>query len=180
MSGVALAVAALAMAVALLRGPGSPAGPEVALLVVAFAALAAMVAAELREPRLDRRLVLAVGGALLVLAVIVPPMQSNDVWSYATYGRMVSEYQVSPYRHAPADFPGDPVAARSSDFWRDSPVGLRARLHRPFGGRDGDGRHVEAEVEAVLPGPRRGRRAGVARPRRPPAEGRRWRSPSSP
>ena len=121
MSGAALAVAALAMAVALLRGPGSPAGLEVALLVVAFAALGVMVAGELRQRRLDRRLVLAVGGALLVLAVIVPPMQSNDVWSYATYGRMVSEYGVSPYRHAPADFPDDPVAARSSAFWRDSP-----------------------------------------------------------
>ena len=94
MSGVALAVAALAMAVALVRGPGSPAGPEVALLVVAFAALGVMVVGELRERRLDRRVVLVVGGALLVLAVIVPPMQSKDVWSYATYGRMVSEYEV--------------------------------------------------------------------------------------
>ena len=121
MSGVALAVAALAMAAVLLRGPSSSAGPEIVLLVVSFAALAVMVAAELRRRRLGRRAVLAVGGALLVLAVVVPPLQSNDVWSYATYGRMVSEYGVSPYRHAPADFPDDPVAARSSDFWRDSP-----------------------------------------------------------
>ncbi|MEA2704285.1 MAG: alpha,6-mannosyltransferase [Actinomycetota bacterium] len=114
-------VAALAMTAVLLRGPSSSAGPEIALLVVAFAALAVMVAAELRERRLRRGAVLAVGAALLVLAVVVPPMQSNDVWSYATYGRMVSEYGVSPYRHAPADYPDDPVAARSSDFWRDSP-----------------------------------------------------------
>jgi hypothetical protein len=118
---VALAVAALATAAVLLRGPSSSAGPEIVLLILAFAVLGVMVAAELRRPRLGRRAVLVVGGGLLVLAVVVPPLQSNDVWSYAVYGRMVSEYHVSPYRHAPADFPDDPVAAWSSDFWRDSP-----------------------------------------------------------
>jgi alpha-1,6-mannosyltransferase len=120
-SRVALAVAALAMATIMGRGPGSKAGPEIFLLLVAFAAFGVMVAAELRERRLGARLVLVVSGALLVMAVAVPPLQSNDVWSYAIYGRMVSEYHVSPYRHTPAAFPDDPVSARSATYWRDSP-----------------------------------------------------------
>jgi hypothetical protein len=58
-------------------------------------------------------------GALLVLAVSLPPHDSHDVWSYVVYGRMLERYRVSPYTHAPRDFPHDPFF-RLVD-WRNTP-----------------------------------------------------------
>ena len=116
----ALAVAALAMVGVLLRGPRAAVGPNLVLLAAAFAALAVVVAAERRHPSLTRGLVLATSSVLLVLAVAAPPAQSADVWSYAMYGRMVSEYRASPYRHTPAEYQADPIGRRVSQFWLDS------------------------------------------------------------
>ena len=120
MSRAALCVSALGTAVVLLRAPGSARGPTLALLAVAFAALAVVLVAERRRRRLGRSLVVGVTAGLLVLAVVVPPRQSGDLWSYAMYGRMVSEYQASPYRHTPAEFRGDPIGRRVPRFWEDS------------------------------------------------------------
>lgn len=116
----ALGVAALAMAAVLLRGPRGTVGPNLVLLVVAFAALAVVVASERRHRRLSRGFVLGLSGALLVGAVAAPPTQSADVWSYAMYGRMVSEYQANPYRHTPAEYQADPVGRRVPRFWVES------------------------------------------------------------
>ena len=116
----ALAVAALAMVGVLLRGPRGDVGPNLVLLGLAFAALAVLVAAERRRPSLTRGLVLATSSVLLVLAVAAPPAQSADVWSYAMYGRMVSEYRASPYRHTPAEYQADPIGRRVSRFWLGS------------------------------------------------------------
>lgn len=110
-------MAAAAVAGTLLRGPGGSAGPDLVLLTVAFAALAVVLAAERRRPRLDRGLVLGLSGALLVLAVVVPPTESSDVWSYAMYGRTVSHYHASPYRHTPAEYRDDPIGQRVPRFW---------------------------------------------------------------
>ncbi len=120
LSRAAIVVAALAMAGLLLRGPGATNGISLVLLLVAFVALAVMVGAERRRPFLGRRLVLGVSGALLVLAVVVPPTESGDVWSYAMYGRMVSNYHDSPYRHRPAEFRADPIGRRVPAFWLQS------------------------------------------------------------
>ncbi len=120
LSRAALVVAALAMAVLLVRGPGASNGISLVLLLVAFVALAVMVGAERRRRFLGRRLVLGVSGALLVLAVVVPPTQSGDVWSYAMYGRMVSNYHDSPYRHRPAEYRSDPIGRRVPGFWLQS------------------------------------------------------------
>jgi hypothetical protein len=117
LSRVALAVAALAMAAVLVRGPDGGAGADLVLLVVAFVGLAAMVVAERRERHLGRGLVLGVSSALLVLAVVVPPTESGDVWSYAMYGRMVATYHDNPYRHTPAEFRADPIGRRVPAFW---------------------------------------------------------------
>ena len=120
MSRVALGVSALVTATVLLRPADSGRGLTLALLVVAFAALAVMIGVERRRRRLGRGLVVGVTAALLVLAVVVPPRQSGDVWSYAMYGRMVTEYQASPYRHTPLEFRGDPIGRRVPRFWEDS------------------------------------------------------------
>lgn len=114
-----MGVAALAMGAVLLRGPGATTGPNLGLLVIAFVALAAMVAWERASVPggLDRRLVLGLSGALLVLAVVVPPTESADVWSYAMYGRMVAQYSSSPYRHTPSEYQADPIGRRVPTFW---------------------------------------------------------------
>jgi hypothetical protein len=91
------------------------------LLLVAFVSLGLLVVAERRARHLTRTPVLIVSGALLVMAVVVPPTESTDVWSYSMYGRMVATYQDSPYRHTAADYPDDPVAERVATFWKKTP-----------------------------------------------------------
>ena len=55
---------------------------------------------------------------MLVSAVVIPPRGSNDVWSYAAYGRMVSVHDASPYNHVPADFRGHALYREVSPVWR--------------------------------------------------------------
>jgi hypothetical protein len=117
--GLALTVAG--SATALLRGPHGSLAPNIALLSVAFAGFATVVWAG-REPGvLNRRVIIGLSGALLTLAVVIPPTQSADVWSYTMYGRMVSEYHENPFTHTPADHPLDPLAHRVSGTWFDTP-----------------------------------------------------------
>lgn len=56
-----------------------------------------------------------------VVAVVVPPRGSNDLWSYVMYGRTVVTHHTSPYTHVPADFPADPFLSRVSQGWRHTP-----------------------------------------------------------
>ncbi len=120
LSAGALGATAAALAVVLLRGPGASTGINLVLLCVAFVALAVVVGAERRQRHLGRRLVLGVSGALLVLAVVVPPTESGDVWSYAMYGRMVANYHDNPYRHTPVEYRSDPIGRRVPAFWLHS------------------------------------------------------------
>jgi len=120
LSRAALVVAAVAMAAVLVGGTDAGTGTSIVALVVAFVALAVVVGAERRRRVLGRGLVLGVSGALLVLAVVVPPTESGDVWSYAMYGRMVATYHDSPYRHTPAEFRTDPIGRRVPAFWLQS------------------------------------------------------------
>jgi glycosyl transferase family 87 len=113
-------VAAAAIVGVLLRDAFAPPGPSLLLLLVAFCALAVLVAAEVRRPRLDRRAVLALGAVVLVAAVAAPPRQSRDLWVYAMYGRMVAHHHVSPYRHVAAEFPHDPWTAKVPHGWRQT------------------------------------------------------------
>lgn len=57
----------------------------------------------------------------LMACVALPPASSKDVESYALYGRMTSEYGVSPWSHTPRDFAADPFFPRISPYWSDSP-----------------------------------------------------------
>ncbi|MCA1839833.1 MAG: glycosyltransferase 87 family protein [Actinomycetota bacterium] len=89
---------------------------SVAFMVVAASALAAIALIPALSRHLTERKVLVTSGFLLVLAVIVPPIASHDLWSYATYGRMLAHYHVSPYTHTPSQFPADPLSHLT--FWR--------------------------------------------------------------
>jgi hypothetical protein len=120
-SSAALGVAALASVGALIRSPVDWPGVSLACLVVAFAALAVLVASERARPTLRRAPVLVLTGLLLCIAVVVPPRRSTDVWAYAMYGRLVAHHHVSPYTHSAADVPDDPVARRVAPVWKSSP-----------------------------------------------------------
>jgi len=90
-------------------------------LVVVLGCHLRLVLLERRFPSLSqRRLLLAVAG-LVVLAVVLPPYGSKDVWSYAMYGRIVGHYRASPYAHSPAAFRGDPLYLRVNNLWRHTP-----------------------------------------------------------
>lgn len=71
--------------------------------------------------RVSVRRVIVVGLGLHLLAYLLPLFLSRDVYSYAFYGRMVSEYGVNPYLHIPAEFLQDPFYQVVSQFWIDSP-----------------------------------------------------------
>jgi hypothetical protein len=118
----------------LLAGPSSLLGldtlaRDVAGLVgtiVLVAAAAAFVFA-LREAwkgRVSLRLVLLVGVALHVLALVTPLFLSRDVYSYAIYGRMVSVHGLNPYTSIPAEAWRDPFNTQDlvSVDWIDSPA----------------------------------------------------------
>jgi hypothetical protein len=63
-------------------------------------------------------LVLVASLVLLSIAVVEPPAESHDLWSYAMNGRILEHYGDSPYTHAPADYPHDPLLAQVGAGWR--------------------------------------------------------------
>lgn len=93
----------------------------IALLVCAYVGFALVLWAGRQEGSLDRRAVIAASGFLLVLAVVMAPIESRDVWSYASYGRMVATYHDNPFNHVPSDYPADPIARRVVRAWQKTP-----------------------------------------------------------
>ncbi|MFZ4585764.1 MAG: hypothetical protein ACOYNI_11120 [Acidimicrobiia bacterium] len=75
----------------------------------------------LRRADLKAVAVVVAAVVLMVVAVIPTRHSSHDVYSYIMYGRMVSEYQVSPYTHTPADFPDDSASKKVSKDWKTAP-----------------------------------------------------------
>jgi alpha-1,6-mannosyltransferase len=76
-----------------------------------------LVLFEHRDPRLGPAPIAVAIAIAVGASVMAPPRTSNDVWSYAMYGRMVAVHDVSPYDHTPADFPHDRFVARVSPRW---------------------------------------------------------------
>jgi alpha-1,6-mannosyltransferase len=74
-----------------------------------WAGFAAYLGALALAPRLDRRLLWATIGALVVLFACLPPLLSHDVYSYVDYGRLAVRHGLDPYVHAPRSAPGDPA-----------------------------------------------------------------------
>lgn len=71
-----------------------------------------------KAPRLGRRLVW--GAILLALVVFaaVPPLLSQDVYSYVDYARLGIVHDLNPYVHPPVAAPSDPVFAEVG--WPDA------------------------------------------------------------
>ena len=99
-------------------------------LVVAYGAFAALMVALHRRVAVPAWPVLLAGGALLVVAMIQPPIESGDVWSYASYGRMVTLHHDSPWTHVPADYPHDPYTRRRRPILASDALGLRPGVRR--------------------------------------------------
>ena len=111
-------------AAVMFRGPQGSLGPNLLLLLAAYAALVVVLVVELRRQRkgLSSSLGKVIAGGctalLLVLAVVLPPAESHDVWAYSWYGRVVAHYHASPYKHAPAAYPHDKWAHHVDRIWR--------------------------------------------------------------
>ena len=118
---VAVLVTGLLTAAWLAFGLRIAPGPRLALLVAALGSHVVAVLA-LRRRTSGSRLVLVVGGLLLVLAVALPPHGSKDLWAYAMQGRVVAVHHANPYTHVPADYPHDPALLRMAHGWRKSPT----------------------------------------------------------
>jgi alpha-1,6-mannosyltransferase len=92
-----------------------------AVLLCAAAAAFVWALREAWRGRITVRTVIAVAIGLHVVALVIPLFVSRDVYSYAYYGRMISEYGVNPYIHTPGEFLRDPFYLVVSNFWIDSP-----------------------------------------------------------
>lgn len=120
-ANAALVVSATATMSVLLLGDRLPAGALVAALLLGYSGCGLYLAAARRTPGLRAWPVLAVSGLLLLGSMVRPPLESNDVWSYASYGRMVAHYHESPWAHVPAEHPRDAYAHLVVRFWSHTP-----------------------------------------------------------
>jgi len=95
-------------------------GPEgrIGAMVLAFGCFGALFLPGVRGYALTKRRVLVVGTVLVLIALIMAPHGSYDIWSYAAYGRLVSVHHVSPFTRVPADFPHDPMYHLVGRGWR--------------------------------------------------------------
>ncbi len=82
-----------------------------ATYVLLWVGFLAYLGALAKAPVLGRRVVW--GAVLLALVVFaaVPPLLSQDVYSYVDYGRLGVVYNLNPYIHPPSAAPADPVYA---------------------------------------------------------------------
>jgi alpha-1,6-mannosyltransferase len=90
------------------------------LLALAFATLGLAVGVGRWRRALGMRTVLVLTVALLAVGVTYWPRDSTDIWSYAAYGRMVSHYGASPYRHVPVEYPNDRAVRRVRPMWQNT------------------------------------------------------------
>jgi alpha-1,6-mannosyltransferase len=120
-----LLAAATVGSILLVRSPRHSVGSVVVALATAIVA-GVLILFEHHAPRLGLGPVAAAIAIVILASVATPPRTSNDVWSYAMYGRMVTVHDASPYDHTPADFPHDPFFHRVSPRWAN-----RASVYGP-------------------------------------------------
>jgi hypothetical protein len=85
-----------------------PQGQVTAFWVVAMASFALAVWQWRRGRRPGWGLLLAGVAVLHLLALLVPPVASKDVYAYSFYGKVQSEYGANPYLSVPDQHPLDP------------------------------------------------------------------------
>lgn len=95
--------------------------PALVVLIGVAAALGSywwMVSAEARQPSMTLRAVVVAIAVIFAAALTAAPRETGDIWSYATYGRMVAVHHASPYRHVPDEYEHDPILPLVSPVWQ--------------------------------------------------------------
>jgi hypothetical protein len=105
----------------LFRGFDLPSIERALAVGTACAALAAIALLPSFRGALTMRMVLVASLVLMTIAVVQPPEESHDLWSYAMNGRILEHYGASPYTHTPADYPHDPLLREVAAGWRHTP-----------------------------------------------------------
>ena len=102
------------VALHLLMKPGAGHGSVARSIVLgaALCAFGAMYARRRWRRAITVSLALGLGSVLLALAVTARP-NGNDIWYYQMYGRIVSTYHDSPYKHSPSEYQHDPFLHRT-------------------------------------------------------------------
>lgn len=113
-------VSVAATSVIVLFEPSLGAYPLLVVLVVAFGALALVLALGSLRRWLGVGTVLALSGGLLVGSALAPARSSDDVWAYGMYGRIVVHHHENPYVHPPSDYPDDPLFDHVNPYWADT------------------------------------------------------------
>ena len=90
-----------------------------AVLLVAFGALAVVVALGSLRRWLGVGTVLVLSGGLLLGSALAPARSSDDLWAYGMYGRIVVHHHENPYVHPPSNYPHDPLLEHVNPYWRD-------------------------------------------------------------
>ncbi|MEO7197330.1 MAG: glycosyltransferase 87 family protein [Solirubrobacterales bacterium] len=98
-----------------LYGDGFALSPTTYLLLL-YVAVALWIAVVPLARQLGRRVITAIGAALLVLFALAPPLLSLDVFSYISYARLGVEHGLNPYDYGPSAIPADAAASRVEDF----------------------------------------------------------------
>ena len=75
---------------------------------------------EARGP-VPARLLVAFFILFALLAALIPPFHSSDLYAYVNVGRLQVAYGLNPYIHTPADVPGWAADPLLSGTWKDVP-----------------------------------------------------------
>jgi len=111
-----LSIGATLLAIA--GGFDDPPALRTLLVVLALAPLFTVALTPALRAALTLRVTLFASAVLTAGAVILPPSESHDLWSYAMNGRIVSHYGSSPYVHSPAHYPHDAFLHLVGSGWR--------------------------------------------------------------
>jgi alpha-1,6-mannosyltransferase len=113
-----LSVGATLLAIA--GGFDDPPALRTLLVLLALAPLFTVGLVPALRAALTVRITLLAAGVLTAGAVVLPPSESHDLWSYAMDGRIVSHYGSSPYVHSPAHYPHDGFLHLVGSGWRST------------------------------------------------------------
>ena len=94
-----------------------------AVLMIAFGALAVVLGLGSLRRWLGVGAVLAVSGGLLLGSALAPAHSSDDLYAYAMYGRTIVVHHENPYVHPPSDYRDDPLFKHVSTYWESTTRG---------------------------------------------------------
>ncbi len=117
----ALVISTLASSILLITVEWITPTERATLIVVGLTAWILLIALGWARGTLPLRPVLVAIVITLFLAVATPSHQSKDVFSYAMYGRIVTEHHHNPYNTYPMHFEGDPMRRHVSALWQRTP-----------------------------------------------------------